>query len=513
MAYLPSMLRGESIKKETQLRFGGINRSGAFTDGELSFTENISSEGYPELKVRRGHKKLYTAEEPNMLFAAEGKRIWLDGERLFLDGTEAGSLTSGRKSCALMGEELIIFPDKISFNINSLEIKSLEASWQGSAEFCDGSIYGEPAEANTIKLSSPAPFKAGDGISLYHSGISGNDGKTLIIREIGDEGRELRFYEHSFTKGSCDGLALKRELPSLEHICVSGGRLWGTCGRSIYGSALGDPENFNVFDGLSTDSYALDTADGGSFTACTDFLSYPLFFKEQAVHKLYGSKPSNFELLSVKGSGVRAGSEKSLCQWEGRLIYLSAQGFCSYTGGIPALIGEKLSDGREYRDAVSLVYKGSYISSVISDGEREILSMNLKTGEWYREDGSRFIDAAEGCALTEEGDIIALYGEDKSAELPFEIRFCPIYEKSGSKKALSRLVLRYGAGEDSLVELSLSYDGGKSFRAPLRPTMRGESAVFPIVPERADSFVLRIKGRGDFSLKSLVRCCFEGTEL
>lgn len=99
-------------------------------------------------------------------------------------------------------------------------------------------------------------------------------------------------------------------------------------------SKLGDPFNWNVFEGLETDSYAVDTGSAGDFTGCVSFLGYPVFFKEDHIYKVYGSIPSNFEVMGSATLGVAKGCGGSLAIAGERLLYLSNSGVMIYSGGI-----------------------------------------------------------------------------------------------------------------------------------------------------------------------------------
>ena len=79
-------------------------------------------------------------------------------------------------------------------------------------------------------------------------------------------------------------------------------------GDTVYASKLGDPFNWNVFDGLSTDSYAVDVGSAGDFTACCSYLGYPCMFKEEHIYKVYGDKPSNFQVMGSASWGWKRGA-------------------------------------------------------------------------------------------------------------------------------------------------------------------------------------------------------------
>lgn len=124
-----------------------------------------------------------------------------------------------------------------------------------------------------------------------------------------------------------EAVAITRLMPDLDFICENENRLWGCCDNTIYASKLGDPFNWNVFDGLSTDSFAANVGSDGAFTGCISYLGYPHFFKEDNIYKVYGDKPQNFQVVKSAGLGVMAGSEKSLAILGGTLFYLSREGW------------------------------------------------------------------------------------------------------------------------------------------------------------------------------------------
>ena len=87
-------------------------------------------------------------------------------------------------------------------------------------------------------------------------------------------------------------------------------RIWGAEGKTIYASALGDPTNY-VYDGVSTDSYAVAVGTEGEFTGCIAYSSTVLFWKENCLHKVLGSYPAQYEIYTYTVPGIQKGSEKS----------------------------------------------------------------------------------------------------------------------------------------------------------------------------------------------------------
>ena len=182
-------------------------------------------------------------------------------------------------------------------------------------------------------------FSAGDAVELSGCSSFKKNNGSHIIREI--SGRTLTFDKDIFQAGTEAGTVMaERKVPDLTCICECDNRIWGAEGTTIWASALGDPKNFYVYDGLATDSYAAAVGTEGEFTACIAYSSTVLFWKEDCVHKVLGSYPAQYEIYTYKVPGVQKGAEKSLCIINETLFYKGRAGVYAYTGGTPELLTE-----------------------------------------------------------------------------------------------------------------------------------------------------------------------------
>ena len=352
--------------------------------------KNMTGDYYPLLSPRKRRYIVRRLGKPNGFYAKDGL-YWVDGTGFYVNGEKKGDVTDGRKQMTGIGAYIIILPDKKYYNHLTDEFGDMEAGWNGSADIQDGTYAGEKAEANTIHAAGANwedVFKVGDAVAISGCAKHPENNKTIIIREI--EGDYLRFYENSFTIG--DGgdtesaLELKREMPEMDFICENENRLWGCKGDSIYASKLGDPFNWNVFDGVATDSFAVDVGSAGDFTACCSYLGYPCMFKEQNIYKVYGDRPSNYQVMGSASLGVEAGSHGSLAIAGEVLFYLSRAGIAAYSGGIPQSISAPFGTER-YMDAVG----GSdgikyYVSMKDVSGVWTLFVYDTRTGLWHKED-------------------------------------------------------------------------------------------------------------------------------
>ncbi|MEG1926694.1 MAG: hypothetical protein RR415_13215, partial [Ruthenibacterium sp.] len=181
-------------------------------------------------------------------------------------------------------------------------------------------------------------FTAGDAIDISGCTTCPKNNGSHIIRSI--SGRTLSFHANTFSQVGLENgtLMLERKVPDLSCICECDNRIWGAAGTTIYASALGDPRNFNVYDGLATDSYSVAVGTDGDFTGCIAYSSTVLFWKENCVHKILGSYPAQYEVYTYTVPGLQEGSEKSLCIINETLFYKGRSGVYAYNGGTPVLI-------------------------------------------------------------------------------------------------------------------------------------------------------------------------------
>lgn len=527
MAGLPLMPNADRIRKHTTLKFGGLNHNKSATDGDIYDMRNMTSGDYPLLSSREPRHKIKTIASPrgifshDMLYYVEGtmlKRITSTGE------IDIGYVSDTDKVFAAMGSYLIIFPDKRYYNRDTGEFGELEAAHTGLGSITNGTYAGEAAELNTVSFSgSPQltqKFKVGDSVTVKVSGLTD---VIAVIREITDS--KLVFYENTFTAVMPSvSITVLREVPDLDFICTNENRLWGCRGDRIYASKLGDPFNWNVFDGISTDSWQVDVGSAGDFTACCSYRGYPCFFKEDYIYKVYGSKPANFQVMASASLGVKQGAAKSLAVAGEVLFYLSRAGIMAYSGGIPQNITSPLgnaelsdcvggSDGRKY-----------YLSAMEkNEGTSRAYVYDTEVNLWYAETMPLLIGMTwhDGLYyLTDAGDIWVIGGEDVPSSAVDEgtvssyVEFGDFVEGDPNKKGVSKLQLRLELGEGAVLKIEQMFDSDGVWREVKTLTAsKKRSYYLPIIPRRCDHYKIKLSGEGAWTLYSLVRESYSGSEL
>ena len=538
MSGLPGMIHADGIQKYKQTQFAGYDHTLGAANGALWDMENLTGELCPLLSPRRPRWIMRQIEKPRGLYARDGI-YWVDGDGLYAQGNRVGTVEDGPKRFASLGAYLVILPDKAYYNRLTGEFGSLEARWNGSATIGDGTFAGEEAKGNTIRAAgtdwAALGFRAGDAVTVSGCAAHPENNKTPIIREI--EGEELRFYENVFITGE-DGdreaaVSIERTAPELEFICENENRLWGCKGDTIYACKLGDIFNWNVFDGLATDSYAADVGSAGDFTGCCSYRGYPVFFKEEHIYKVYGSKPANFQVMGSASLGVEKGSGDSLAIAGETLFYLSRTGITAYTGGIPQSVAASFGTQR-FRNAVG----GSdgtryFVSMEDQDGARHLFVYDTRRGLWHREDGTQAVgfawDGALYC-LDARGTLwidgmarSAPEGCEREGPVEWSAEWADFYEAAGSsssaapipqEKGIGKLLIRLELDEGAEADILIQFDSDGVWRRVKRlEAGRKRSFYLPVVPRRCDHFRLRMEGKGGCRVFSLTREVYAGSEL
>lgn len=532
---LPDVALSDGIRTAKQTEFGGLNHNLGATDGEIWDMRNLTSRYHPLLASREPRLLFEELDNPGGIWCWD-ELCWVDGTTFYYGGQAKGTVTAGRKRFAALGAYVIIMPDKAYYNTYDGTFGSLESSWSGSSlTFTNGKLYEEDAEANCIQANGvnwSNYFKAGDAVTISGCTKHTENNKTPVIREI--DGDKLYFYEYIFVLDGEDAvtpytetgsLTIKRTVPDLNFLCENENRLWGCDDTTIYASKLGDPFNWNVYEGLATDSYAVDTGSAGPFTACISYLGYPIFFKEDHIYKVYGSQPSNFQVMGSATMGVAEGSDRSLAIAGEVLFYLNRSGIMAYSGGIPQPTGWAFGTER-FRDAVGgsdgLRY---YVSMDGTEHGRLLYVYDVQRGVWHTQDDSNALGFAvyKGnlYMLNDEGEIwiigeIQDPPEGVTTETPVTwwAEFADITDEDPYKKQIPKLIIRLEVDAGATVTVSMRFDSTGDWETVDTLTANVKRSYYlPIVPRRADHYRIRLSGTGGCRVYSIAREYSQGSAL
>jgi hypothetical protein len=396
-----------------------------------------------------------------------------------------------------------------------------------------------------IKISFPNTttnltdlFSDGDGVTISGINVDGNsllnslDGTTMVAMQVGADyiivtGILDKVAEQDATSKP---LKISRLMPEMDFVIESGNRLWGCrygvalngeVVNEIYASKLGDFKNWNVFAGISTDSYVASVGTDGQFTGATTHLGYPLFFKENYMHKVYGNFPANYQIQTTACRGVQKGCSKSLAIVNEVLYYKSRSAVCAYDGSLPAEISSALGD-EMYSDAVAGVIGNKYyISMKDTNNEYSLFVYDTAKGMWHREDNTQadgfcncdgelyYIDHKDNRIRTVRGS-----GDKDTSDVKWEAITGIIGTDSPDKKYISRIVMRLSLEVGTRVYVFADYDSSGAWEHLF--SMTGTSLKtfsIPIRARRCDHLRLKLQGEGGAKIFSICKTIEQGSDV
>ena len=375
-------------------------------------------------------------------------------------------------------------------------------------------------------------FNQYDGVTI--SGIKSEAlqdlNASMVIWEKDDDNIVVvGILDNVVTQGIDTGaVTVERRMPAMDFIVESENRLWGcrygvanngAVVNEIYASKLGDFKNWDCRMNISTDSYVASCGTDGQFTGAITHMGYPLFFKENCVHKVYGNYPANFQIQTTACSGVQKGCDKSLAIVNTTLFYKGRSGVCAYDGSLPVEMSYALGN-ESYSDAVGGAHGNKYyISMQDTEEEYHLFVYDMAKAMWHKEDNLK-VDCFCSCrgemyAIT-GNEIITMLGSGETdfADIEWMVQTGEIGISSPDMKYISRLTIRMAMDIGTEIRFYAQYDFSDQWEHV--GTLTGtnlRSFSIPIRPKRCDYMKLRIEGVGGARIYSITKTIEQGSEL
>lgn len=322
-------------------------------------------------------------------------------------------------------------------------------------------------------------------------------------------------------------------IPDLDYYCESNNRLWGCryglvngeVVNEIKATALGDFRNWNRYLGLSTDSYTASVGTDGAFTGAITQRGYPVFFKENCIHRVSGMTPSSFQIQTTIARGVERGSWRSLCVVNENIYYKSKNGIMVYDGNMPQPVSDQLG-GMLYSEASAGVLGNKYYISM-KDRNNNWLMFNFDTkyGTWHKEDhvhamGFGTVDDELFYIDEDNNTLVSVTGSVGDQEADFD--WAAVFDLGGvnyvkssstdnpnrirNSKYISMFKIRMYLDPDAVMRLWIKYDDEPLYK--LKGEKRGNALktfVIPVIPKRCDHFRIKITGHGEARIYDISR--------
>ena len=561
-------------RRKAQTAFRGLNQNLNASEEEFVSMMNMSSDEAPMMAPRKRRRKIITVSGASTMLGG-GTLSWIANGKLYYSGQEVASGLTAGAQLIRMGAYLIAWPDKIVYNTSTRELSHMDYEWKGNGVHVRPCLLSgqelryvsgdeapeEPADGMYwLNTSNGGLYKylqgVWTGIDTVYSrieclGIGAGllDYDVVSISGMDDEDFNLESAT-VYARGDDyiviasgiivdfenDGeVTVSRTAPDLDYICESNNRLWGysNATHEIRASKLGDPTNWNSYLGISTDSYAATVGSQGDFTGIYNYMGYVHFFKENRVHRLYGTQPSNFQLVEIQMRGVKQGCEKSLCVVNELLYYMSRDGIIRYDGSGPVCVSEPLGDGKMESVVCGAHENKLYVSAVTADGP-QIYALDTMYNLWHREDETRaiaFATTGEGdYVLDSQGNIWGIDGagnmlEDYDSDLEGPISWEAITgdqlteynmgQRTTQQKRLKKIEIRLQMDRGSSVAIDIQYNSdGRWHRAMTYQSELKKTVTLPLIARSCDHFALRYTGTGKVVVYALTKIFefMEGTK-
>ena len=578
MPYFPQ-LSGLKLSKEVLDTFGGYDHNLKSASGMWYEEQNMTAEHYPLLATRKKRGICNTIADPQGIITKD-TLAYVDGADLVYNGYRIDmGLSTAEEMCPKqmisMGAYLLIWPDKKWLNtVNMTEYGSMEASNTTAADvvvtLCqrDGTAYADVATTapespsdgalwmdtsgekpalkkystqssmwvsvptTYLKLESAfigAGMSAGDGVTI--SGFTGTlaslNGSYII--EDCTEGYIMVIgimEDTQYTEKA--EVTVCRSVPDMDFVCESGNRVWGckygfVDGKTvneIYASKLGDFKNWNVFQGLSTDSYVASRGSDGPFTGAIAHLGYPLFWKENCLEKVYPAASGGHQIVTTECRGVQKGCWRSLKIVGETLYYKSRDGVCAYTGALPVGVYSAFGSERYTNARGGALGKRYFVSMADEKGGWHLFTYDTEKRLWHREDATKamFFTEKDGELFyidEETRKLMCVNGTEGTLEGDFEwsVTSGVIGFADSEHKYLSRFVFRADLAPGSCLHMDIRYDEDREWTK--RGTYYGaglRSFVLPVMPRRCDHLRIRLRGKGDVKVYSMAKIKEKGSD-
>lgn len=326
----------------------------------------------------------------------------------------------------------------------------------------------------------------------------------------------------------CKGLTLARTIPDMEYIISYQNRLWGCNSElnEVYCCALGSPSNWRNYEDVSTASYSASVGAPGIFTGACAYNGSIFFFKEEALFKIYGTRPANYTMTTIPCRGLERGSDKSLITINEHLYFKSVDGVCVYNNDVPVVISDSLGS-EQYRNAVAGAYQNKYyifLARADRAAEKKLFVYDTVKGLWSVEDDipvQEFVSSkGELYFLADNricsiGDVNERTVEENILEeegtFDWFAETGDLYGTDLNHKFISKLQVSMEV--NGTASVSFQQDTGRW--EPVYRTVTTEKKVVsvPLLPKRCNTLRVRFEGTGDFKLYAMAMTIEEGSEL
>lgn len=556
MVRMPNLRAAQRKAEEQQMKFTGLDYRAEPNDGSCSDCSGITSRAYPSIRPHNQMKTIASYQQLTCVKGFGNDVLICAGTNIYWNGSKAGTLThlnergeidvTTQRHAEMINTQIVILPDKLIFDTSTGGVEPIDGMYPASGFVVYRQFVEEEQQYYHILdfsmgISDDADRSGADDLfqqvqlndTVFLTGFTSigtawsvdNKPDGITVRYIDREGYRIGFYDSSFPKKDeeatngteyvngkkytphTETLYFEYRCPELELIAEADNRLWGTSGNTIYACALGSPRNWFRYDGLADDAYALAVAGNAPFTAIKGYGTHVCFFKADCIHRVYGSKPSNYSLNTLLCPGVQSGGEETVQVINGVLWYAAPSGIYAYDGSSAECVSAQLGIQTIDADFAAAAEEGYYIEMDCGHG-RQLYCLDTNNAVWTIWDKGWYAAAAnvDGKLIlaTAAGEILQAAEGVTLDEWSIELN--EFTEGVAGRKSYSKLVIQCDMAREAHMEIAVRFDGGRWIPAFTMEGKYGKRVMYaPLPPNRCYGMAMRITGRGDVTIKGIAR--------
>ena len=568
--------------EERIIEFKGLNKRTVVDEGEMSDMWNLTADKYPVLSPRKPRGSMPVPESamrPLQILRRFDKIGFIaidepDPEEddpsvtvsFYYDGTRIDEVTglSTETHAVAINNKMCFFPEKTCIDITLEGVQEgTYRSLEASVELDESVSVVISSDGTRITLPEGHGFKYDDAINIsgtlsytpYGGEATSMPASVSCIIESVEDENTIILPRETFIEMTGEGAenieltagtSFERTMPDLDFVVEWNNRLWGCSNRdnTIYACKLGDPTNWQYYQGTSLDSYYAEQGTDERFSGIAEYSGHIMFFKPNSITRVYGTSPASFQITNTKAYGIEYGSSASVLTINDTVYYKSAIGIMAYRGGTPFCISEKL--GMEFKNVVAGTEGTKYFASciVIEDGRYmgRIIVYDIEKGLWHMEDDKRFTStckignkiyytSASADILTCDTDIfcnpelmcttdfvageVGIFNPDVPTEsyedIEWKAVFGPFDEYIEEHKIYSKLAMRLKANGEASTKVYISINEGPWELVENYEHVSTKGDFIPIIPRRCDRYSVKVEGKGNCEVKSLTRRVRQGS--
>ena len=430
--YQPIISNNAKQKEIFMNSFAGLNRKEYAKENEFADMLNLSSDKFPYIstrKIRTSYNNLTHSNgeiKDNNVYATycnpyddkcvvrfNGKTLVLPDEDLGDGFTLSGNNRSVHASTTVSGSNIK----------NVLSLEANIGTWDrffkvgdrisisGSENYTyqlNGNKTPYDQTIDTIDDENVEDVNVYSMVSCVVEEIDGGAMTVGCYNKNGDPVQLIYNYNSNFIN-----VTIKHLIPKITNACVSNNRIFGVTesGKYIYACKQGDYKRWYTYEGISTDSWFGQVGTEGGFTGIVEFNGSVIAFKRDYIYKIYGDNPKNFTIQKQSSDGCI--DKKSIVELNGRLYFLSQNGFCVYSGGYPTIISDCITlDHPAYKGYTSAIGgtdgRKIYFYAKPRLRDKELLVYDTMLNMWHKEDKDNDVL----CFFRYNGELYFVQGTD-----------------------------------------------------------------------------------------------------